>query len=96
METIISEVEAKEMIMNTKGNIFGVQFVKKDKSLRDMVCRLGVKKYLKGGKNTCAAYSEYVTVFEMVGVEEVKYRNINIKTMLTLKVSGKVYVINHN
>lgn len=95
MEKIISEIEAKELIMSTKGSIFGVQFVKKDKSLRDMTCRLGVKKHLKGGVNTCAGYTQYVNVFEMTGAGEVKYRNVNVKTLLTVKVAGQVFVVNH-
>ena len=49
------------------GQIFSVEFIKRtDGSLRHMVCRLGVKKHLKGGS---AAYDakehDLLTVFDM-------------------------------
>ncbi len=95
METIINENQAKELIAKTGGSIFSTQFIKKDNTIRDMTCRLNVKKYLKGGKNTCSEYPQYVTVFEMKGEAKPCYRNINIETMLTLKIAGQVYVVAH-
>jgi hypothetical protein len=95
MEKIITTEQAKEIIAQTKGAIFSTQFIKKDRTIRNMVCRLNVKKYLKGGKNNCAGYPQYVTVFEMKGEAAPIYRNINIDTMLTLKVGGNAYVIGH-
>lgn len=37
------------LISKTNGKFFSVVFVKKDGTLRKMVCRTGVKKHLKGG-----------------------------------------------
>lgn len=88
MNTITREL-AKKLIENSN-TIFSVQFIKKDGSIRDMVCRKGVTKYLKGGKNTVAGYTKYITVFEMPKQE---YRNINIETLQQLKINGNEYTI---
>jgi len=96
METIINENKAKEIIMATGGSIFSVQFVKKDGTIRDMTCRLHVKKYLKTGKpSTTAHIPKYITVFEMKGEAGPVYRNINIKTLLTMKAGGTQYCVMH-
>lgn len=41
--------ELRKAILATRGRLFGVTFVKSDGSRRDMVCRLGVRSYLRGG-----------------------------------------------
>jgi len=45
--------------------IFTVVFVKQDGTVRKMVCRRGVKKYLKGGEATYKANKHLVGVFDM-------------------------------
>lgn len=83
----------QELINLTKnGNIFSVQFIKKDGTLRDMVCRLGVKKYLKGGELKFDAKSMgYLPVFDM---QKQQYRMININTLIKAKINGVNYDIN--
>ena len=39
---------ALKLIESTNGKMFSVTFTKKDGTLRDMVCRMGVKKYVNG------------------------------------------------
>jgi hypothetical protein len=80
----------QELINLTKnGNIFSVQFIKKDGTLRDMVCRLGVKKYLKGGELKFDAKSMgYLPVFDM---QKQQYRMININTLVSAKINGEKY-----
>jgi hypothetical protein len=96
METIINENKAKEIIVGTGGSIFSVQFIKKDGSIRDMTCRLHVKKYLKTGKpSTTAHIPKYITVFEMKGEAAPVYRNINVETLLTLKANNVQYCVAH-
>jgi len=41
-EKIVASIKA------TNGAIFGVEFIKKDGSLRKMTCRTGVKSHLRG------------------------------------------------
>lgn len=71
------------------GTIFGATFVKKDGTIRDMVCRLGVKSHLKGGELPfCPVEKGMLPVFDMsVG----EYRMINLSTLTELRVGGKVY-----
>lgn len=83
----------QELIELTKnGNIFSVQFVKKDGTLREMVCRLGVKKHLKGGTLNYDAKSRgLLPVFDM---QKQAYRMINTKTLISAKINGVNYDIN--
>ena len=80
--------ELREMV--SSGQIFAVEFIKRTNGEhRKMLCRLGVKKHLKGGTQ---AYnpSEYnlLTVFDM---EKGAYRMINIDGIISLKIAGQEY-----
>ena len=75
--------------LTNKGNIFSVKFVKKDGTLREMVCRLGVKKHLKGGTLNYDAKSRgLLPVFDM---QKQAYRMINTKTLISAKINGVNY-----
>ena len=74
--------------VSENGKIFSVSFIKKDGSIRNMTCRKGVKKYLKGGKNTVSHISKYVTIYS---INDKGYRNINTNTLKQVKGSGKIY-----
>ena len=72
------------------GGIFSVEFIKRSNGqLRKMVCRLGVKKHLKGGQK---AYSTKVhnllTVFDM---ENKGYRSIPVEAIQRLSVNGQTF-----
>ncbi len=72
-----------------KGQIFSAQFIKKNGEIRDMVCRLGVVKHLKGGELKYDAKARnLLPVFDM---QKKAYRMINISTLRQLKISGQVY-----
>jgi len=77
-------------IKNLAGSqIFSVKFYKKDGTLREMVCRLGVKKHLKGGELAYDAKSlGYLPVFDM---QKEDYRMINTNTIVEIKINGQVY-----
>ena len=69
--------------------IFSVKSIKKDGTVREMVCRLGVKKHLKGGELAYDAKSMgYLPVFDM---QKEDYRMINTNTILEIKINGVVY-----
>lgn len=69
--------------------IFGVTFVKKNGEVRDMTCRMGVKKHLKGGELGYDPVAKgLLSVFDMSAGE---YRMINLSTLTELRVGGKVY-----
>ena len=85
----ISLNEVKSKIHLTNGKFFGVTFIKKDGTIRKMNCRLGVKKYLKGGvlKYNPSDYN-LIPVYCFV---KNSYRMININTIQELKVGGEVF-----
>ena len=58
-------LKAAQMIQNAGkgGKFFTVSFIKKDGSLREMNCRLGVQKHLKGGVKTLT--DNYICVYDV-------------------------------
>ena len=73
----------------TPSTIFGVTFTKKDGTVRDMTCRLGVTKHLKGGELGYDPVSKgLMSVFDMTKGE---YRMINLSTVTELRANGNVY-----
>jgi hypothetical protein len=74
--------------VSQNGKIFGVEFIKKDGSKRLMSCRKGVKRYLKGGINTCSHIPKYLTVFS---VNDKGYRNISIPGIRKIKGCGQTF-----
>jgi len=88
---MINTETAKEMIYNTKGKIFSVNFIKKDGSVRKMNCRRNVKKGVTGAGMAYdpKAYN-LIPVFDMANEG---FRMINASTIQELKVEGKTYKI---
>ena len=82
--------ELMHEIKQTIGNkIFSVSFVKKDGTLREMVCRFGVTKHLKGGEmNHDPMELGHLVVFDMT---KTGYRTINFNTIKQIKFEGKTY-----
>lgn len=79
----------RQMISNIGGRLFSVKFIKKDNTLREMVCRTGVTKHLQGGE---LAYDPVekglLPVFDM---QKQDYRMINLNTIVEIKVDGETY-----
>jgi hypothetical protein len=77
-------------IKETLGNkIFSAKFVKKDGSIRDIHCRLNVKKYLKGGSKRYDTDSyNYLTVYDL---KKKAYRTINLNNLIEIKAKGFIF-----
>ena len=90
MNTITID-KAKNMIYNTNGKIFKATFRKKDGRFRRMICRLGVKKYLKGGKIKYNPASKNLAV--VFDFEKRNYRMINLATLMFLTIAKSQYKI---
>ena len=93
----IDKTTAKQYIYKTNGKIFSAVFRKKDGEKRKIVCKLGVKKYVKGiGLKYKPEELGYIKVYDMIyaRLEDPKraYRLINGDTLEQLKVKG----INYN
>lgn len=88
----ISQATAKTLMHKTNGKVFTAVFTKKDGSMRKMNCRLGVHSHANGkGLKYIPARYGLMTVFDMqVGA----YRSVNMNTLNTLQISGKVYFVN--
>jgi len=91
----ISPNEAVEKIEAAKGSgrVFGVTFIKRTNGeVRDMNCRGGVKKHLRGGE---LAYDpkekRLVTVFDMAKGD---YRSINCDSIIRIAVDGTTFRVN--
>jgi WYL domain-containing protein len=88
MQEIATEVTLKllfKRLMENEG-IFTACFEKKDGTVREMNCRFGVTKHLKGGVNTCAHIPTVATVFDM---QKQEYRNITVSKLFWIKHNGK-------
>lgn len=67
---------------------FSVVFTKSDGTKRKMLCKLGVKKYLKGGQKSYDDKAKgHLTVYS---VNDKGYRTVNLNTLEQIKVKGKV------
>lgn len=83
--------EAKRRIFETKGKIFSVKFTKKDGSVRDMQCRRGVSKGVKGeGLKYDPDKYNLIPVYDMAVRD---YRMINADTIQELKIKGETFKI---
>jgi len=70
------------------GLIFSVTFTKVDGTLREMVCRMGVKSRLAGGKKSFNDEEKNIlTVFDM---ENEGYRSIKIENIVKIVAHGEI------
>jgi hypothetical protein len=82
-----TEIQTLKEMVGSK--IFSVVFEKKDGTLREMVCRLGVRKHLKGGELKYSPEDfNYLVVFDMTAQD---YRTINVNTLKKFKLDGVTY-----
>ena len=87
----ITKEHAEKLIKSTNGAFFSVQFVKVDGSLRDMTCRLGVAKGVKGvGQAYTPADYDMLTVFD---VQKDAHRMIRLDTLRRVTVDGKTFAV---
>lgn len=87
----ITREAAAALMRQTNGHVFSVTFIKKDGSERDMTCRLGVKKHLRGGERAYdPADYDLLCVFDMA---KEAYRSISLNTLKRVKVEGTEYEV---
>lgn len=87
----LSMNEARNLIYGTKGKLFKVIFRKKNGQFRRMICRLGVKKYLRGGQLRFEPETKnLIVVFDF---EKQGYRMINLATLMYLTIAKVKYTI---
>ncbi len=105
--TTITKESAFALMTDTQGKIFSVDFIKKDGTLRHMVCRLGVSKGVTGvGLRFDPLAKNLLPVFDIEKAREHKqdglddetsakrsYRMINLETVQQLTVSGTTFKV---
>lgn len=87
---IVTREKLLASIKATNGAFFGVEFVKKDGSVRKMVARVGVTSHLRGGKSTTKNHPHLVTVFD---TKIKQYRAVNLDTITKLSMFGQKFDI---
>ena len=87
----INKRDILPLLEKNKSNIFSVVFLKKDGSIRRMLCRFGVKKHLKGGKLAFDPRErKLLVVFDM---QKEAYRMINLETISNITMKGVDYYV---
>lgn len=84
----MSAFDYRQLIKNTKGRFFSVEFVKKDGTIRKMLARTGVKIGVNG---TGKKLSEMIPVMRVWDVHKSAFRSIPLDRINWLKSSGVVY-----
>jgi len=69
----------KEKIQSMGGKFFSVEFIKRDGKTRVMLCKVGVTKYLKGGKRTVG--NDVQVVFDM---HKMQYRSFRYDSVIKI------------
>jgi hypothetical protein len=69
----------KEKIQSMGGKFFSVEFIKRDGKTRVMLCKVGVTKYLKGGKRTVG--NDVQVVFDM---HKMQYRSFRYDSVVKI------------
>ena len=84
---LYTETLVPSAIKNMVGHkIFKAMFVKRNGEVREMNCRLEVKKHLKGGKDVNNK-DRYLTVYDL---KSKGYRNINLNTIIEIRCGGNI------
>lgn len=92
MNTIRKSQLTEEYLRNLVGDqFFSVRFVKKNGEVRDMTCRLGVTKHLRGGEDSTAHLGNIVNVFESAA--DTKYRKVNLTSVQRIKANKQTYIV---
>ena len=69
----------KDKIQSLGGKFFSVEFIKRDGTTRLMLCKVGVTKYLKGGKRTVG--NDVQVVFDM---HKMQYRSFRYDSVIKI------------
>tara|TARA_R110000822_G_scaffold165828_1_gene306337 strand:+ start:131 stop:412 length:282 start_codon:yes stop_codon:yes gene_type:complete len=90
METnTITKKAAFELLENSNGRIFSARFKKKDNTIRNITCRIEVKKGIKFvGRTFNPKEKNLLGVYDM---QKQGFRFININTLQHIKLDKKEY-----
>ena len=87
----INRTKIESFMRSLRGRAAGVTFIKKDGTVRTMNARLGVVKYLKGGRKTVGKFGDpYLTVWSF---NDQAYRTVNLLSVYKVNANGETYYI---
>jgi len=84
--------KAKELIRETNGRIFSSTFIKKDRTIRTLTCRLGKRYKSKTGKQAPYKAKEF-NLLPVYDMQKKAFRMLNFNTLLTLTINKTNYKI---
>ena len=83
----IRNITLRSIIGGTKGRFFSVKFIKADGTERDMNCRIGVKKGIKGTGFSMSKAKRLIR-WRVWDIQKKAYRTIPINRIISVKASG--------
>lgn len=87
----VHRVHLKDLFLKQVGRFVGVEFTKKDGTVRQLNGRLGVVKHLKGGTNTVEGETTpYLVVYD---VKTPGYRAVNLATVGSVRALNTRYTV---
>lgn len=96
----ISYRSALRLILKAGGKIMSARFVKEDGTIRDMTFRRNVATQVKNNPDNAKNDSRkrvkrgsLITVVEMDGDQERKWKTINLQTLREIRVNGESFKI---
>ena len=94
MTQTINVRQAIDLIMNSKGQYFTVEFIKRTTGeLRNMQCKLNINSYRKGGQPAYNASEK--NLIHVADVKTRAFRSINLDGLQKLKINGEEYEVAH-
>lgn len=80
-----------DFVQQSRGKFISVTFTKKDGTIRKLNGRLGVTKYLHGGK--CTLNDNFIILWD---AKACGYRAVNKDTILTVRSQGYIFTKGNN
>ena len=90
MQTITKDI-AKDLILNSKGKIFNVNFMKQDNTARSLTGRLNVRKGITG-KGLAFSPKDYALI-SVYDINKNAFRFISIEKVYGLAINGNEYKV---
>lgn len=89
--------EVRKQLLETDGKIFSVRFKKRtDGSIREMICRTGVKKYLKDDPKKPGINFKANNLISVYDMEAKGYRSIPLEGVIGFKSGGDWIEVNND
>ena len=74
---------------HAKNRFFSVDYIKADGTRRKIVCRFGVKKYIKADSRHITQNNGVITVYDMI---KKNYRSLRLDRIQSITVAGETII----